>query len=166
MRKGLMFVAGSVFGLALVATCGTKGSDFVILGDLGRALGDIAGSFGAKDAAAAAPMSAVCDKVWSSTLGTTTTKTYYAEFQVPEFDPTSPEHVTAFVCGPPANQLVPPFGCGPGMTCDAPVSGDCQGSWVHSATNGVIRVYCGFSTTTPIADYGYKWKTAYLKVGP
>ena len=175
MRKAIGFVAGSVFGLALVATCGTrqtKGGDGLLadaghlIGDAGQAIGDLLGvDLGVSDAAASAPMSAACDKTWSYTVGNNATTTHYAEFQVPGFDPTNPEHVTAFVCGPPVGQLVTLFGCGAGVTCDAPVPGDCQGASVHSASNGVIRVYCGFSSAGSGAPYDYAWKTAYLKVG-
>ncbi len=124
MRRGIGFVAGVVFGIALVATCardtgpstadlgahdlagardlasGSRGADLNSLGDLFPRL-DIA----AADAAGSGSMVYTvtnCDKSSTRTVVystfTTTTTYYFAEVSVPGLLATDSPHVTATGC--------------------------------------------------------------------
>jgi hypothetical protein len=187
MRRVMGVVVGTAFGLALVANCGAPGGG--VLTDMGHTIGDmevaaadllgidLAGldltgvdlaGFGVTDAAAAAPMVADCDKVWNFRPGADRTEYHYAEFAVPGFNPTAPEHVTATICEPTSSNTVLALrSCVGTFNCDAALSGSCQAATISSMDVGVIRVDCGFTSYSGnVAGTSAKWGKAYLKVGP
>jgi hypothetical protein len=135
MRKGIGFLAGAIFGVALVATCSNDtapainggqdlaglldrdlaappGSDLSTLGDLFPGF-DIATA----DAAGSGSMlfTATCDKSATRTIVystfTSAETVYFAEVAVPGLQPTDSPHVTATGCNLSYNagSAPPPF---------------------------------------------------------
>jgi hypothetical protein len=172
MRRVGTLVVGAVFGIALVVSCGVANRPGNMLDDMGNLVGDLFGlDLGSvKDAAAAPPMSANCDKVWSTNPGQPSRSDYhFAEFSVPGYDPTQPDHLTATVCNPSAMGVVALLEtCPSGTVCDPiPSPGGCEVAAIPSIGPGVVRVDCGFTSySSGNVSAMLKWDKAYLKVGP
>ncbi len=99
MRGLIGYVVGAVFGIAFVTTCSSPTvkemlADLGIVGDSSSTPLDIAG------VQAAPPLASDCNKVFKITTGTNVQEYPYAEFSVPGYDPTAPDHVTAWTCDP------------------------------------------------------------------
>ena len=179
-----MFVVGMVFGLALVATCGTKPDGVMgTIADMTGAIADLLGVdlAGVKDAAAAPPLSGNCDKEWKYTNATGGQAIYFAEFSVAGYDQTSPEHITTWMCAPTtfdaagAPTANDPFAawltgsavCPSGSVCDPTPPTACVSGFGSFGIAGVIRVYCGSrSVSAGSVKGGTVWSKVYLKVGP
>lgn len=144
MRRGLTFVLGTAFGLALVATCGT---DFRLAG-------------GVKDAGASTLLTAECSleqvRVLSSPALVQKTTTYYASLEMPSLDPTKSPTVSVAACdserfGPEGG------GCPPGYTCaDSGYAIDpslnCTTGSYAQIGPGKILVACGSKVEVTYAD--------------
>lgn len=184
MRNVMLLVMGAAFGVALVANCSASPGSLV--GDLGQKMEDLLGiDVGVKDASAAPPMTAACDKVRVVTSGTSaytqTTTTYFAEIDAAGLDPKTSPHINIVSCDYEYfGGNVSPLGvqiCGAGATCsDTGYKPDaatltCQTS--NSAYLGASKVLvnCGYKleqvfTATPTSNStsGQRAKTVYVSV--
>lgn len=166
MRRWLMLAVGMAVGMVLVATCGTKRGGLV------------------KDAAAAPAMTASCNQiavqVATSSAGTQTTTSYYAEIDSAGLDPMSAPTINALACdfqyfGSSVDGLTP--ACPAGSTCTssgyAPPAAavPCVAAAYSRVGPGKIIVYCGGKTqvsytATPANNYtlGSTAMTVYVSV--
>jgi hypothetical protein len=162
----MMFVMGMAVGIVLVATCSTKRGSLV------------------KDAAASPAITASCNQlavqVATSSAGTQTTTSYYAEIDPPGLDPMSAPTINAVACdfqyfGGSVDGLAP--ACPAGDTCTSsgyvpPAAAvPCVAAAYARIGSGKIVVYCGGKTevtytATPANNYtlGSTATTVYVSV--
>jgi hypothetical protein len=176
MRRVLGTVVGAIFGVALVATCGSgaggpggAGGSGGLGGGGGGGFGGGGGDgfFGVGDAQAQQSMviTGSCDQISTRTITSTnytsTTTVWFADVSIANFTPTDAPHVSVVTCDPevfgggyappfyvPCSIYTSPTGCSDsGYT---PPATNCTVANYAMADNGRLIINCGQRSQTSV----------------